>query len=133
VNLYLPYHGTKLRDYCVEKGYIDKDYVQDGHLPALKLVLNMPQITRNEIDGLVRTFALYVTLPKKYWPMIKKCEDFTEESDEIFGYLEKLFWPIAEKRGIDYDVPGFDYESFLQKRRKELEEKKAKVHSTETA
>jgi radical SAM superfamily enzyme YgiQ (UPF0313 family) len=130
VNVYVPYCGTKLRDYCVEQGYVDKDYVHDGRLPPLKLVLNMPQITKGEIDGLVRTFPLYAVLPKKYWPEIKECENLTEESNATFDRLEKLYWKVAESRGIDYDVPGFDYESFLQKRRKELDERKAKVRST---
>lgn len=132
VNVYVPYYGTKLRDYCVEQGYVDKDYVHDGRLPPLKLVLNMPQITQGEIDGLVRTFPLYAVLPKKYWSEIKECENLTEESNEIFDRLEKLYWKVAESRGIDYDVPGFDYESFLKKRRKELDERKAKAQCTKT-
>jgi anaerobic magnesium-protoporphyrin IX monomethyl ester cyclase len=125
INVYVPYHGTKLRDYCVEKGYVDKDYVHDGRLPPLKLVLRMPQITGKEIDSFVRTFPLYAVLPKKYWHTIKKCEDLTEESNAVFDQLEKFYWQIVGKRGIDYDVPGFDYNAFLGKRRKELIEKKA--------
>jgi anaerobic magnesium-protoporphyrin IX monomethyl ester cyclase len=120
VNVYVPYFGTKLRDYCIEKGYIDKDYIHDGRLPPLKLVLKMPQISAAEIDSFVRTFPLYATLPKKYWSAIKKCEVFNEESDEIFNSLEKIYWQIAKSRGMNYDVPGFDYEAFFQKRKKEL-------------
>jgi radical SAM superfamily enzyme YgiQ (UPF0313 family) len=122
VNPYVPYYGTKLRDYCVEKGYIDKDYIHDGRLPPMEPVLDMPQITKSEIKGLVRTFALYAVLPKKYWSTIKKCEVFTKESAAIFASLENLYWQIVKNRGMDYDVPGFDYGSFFQKRRKELEE-----------
>jgi len=129
VNVYAPFHGTKLRDYCVEKGYLDKDFVHDGRMPW-KPVLDMPQITKREIEGLVRTFALYAVLQKKYWPMIRKCESFTKESDKIFAYLEELYWPIVKNRGMDYDVPGFDYDSFFQKRRKYLDEKEAKGQIT---
>ena len=132
VNVYVPYHGTKLREYSIEKGYLDKDYVHDGRLPPLKLVLDMPQITKSEIEGLVRTFALYAILPKKYWPMIKKCEDLTEESDPIFENLEKLYWQIVENRGMNYDVPGFDYNSFFKKRRKELDKQKSKMPNKKT-
>ncbi|TRZ53937.1 MAG: radical SAM protein [Dehalococcoidia bacterium] len=129
VNVYMPFYGTKLRDYCIEKGYLDKDFIHDGLMPE-KPVLDMPQITKNEIEGLVRTFSLYAVLPKKYWPMIKKCEVFTKESDEIFTYLEELYWSIVKKRGMDYDVPGFDYDAFFQKRHKELDEKKVKEQKT---
>lgn len=127
VNPYQPFYGTKLRDYCVEKGYLDKDYIHDGRLPPTEPVLDMPQISKSETKGLVRTFALYAVLPKKYWPTIKKCEVFTQEGDAIFDSLAKLYWKIVENKGMDYDVPGFDYDSFFQKRRQELEEKKAKV------
>ena len=120
---YIPFHGTKLGDYCVEKGYVDKDYIYDGRLPPMESVLNMPQITRDEIKGLVRTFALYVELPKKYWPEIEKCEVFTKESDELFARLEKVYWRIVERKGMTYDVPGFDYDDLLRKRQKELYEK----------
>jgi anaerobic magnesium-protoporphyrin IX monomethyl ester cyclase len=132
VNLYMPFYGTKLRDYCVEKGYIDKDYIHDGRLPPLEQVPDMPQITKSEIKGLMRTFALYASLPKKYWSRIKKCEVFTTESNEIFADLEELYWQIAEKRGMNYDVPGFDYDNFFQKRSKELAER-AKVQGAATS
>lgn len=128
-NPFAPFYGTKLRDYCVEKGYLNKDYIHDGRLSP---VLDMPQITKSERKGLMRTFALYAVLPKKYWRTIKKCEVFTKESDAIFASLEKLYWQIVEKRGINYDVPEFDYDSFFQKRRQELEEKKAEVQNIKT-
>jgi anaerobic magnesium-protoporphyrin IX monomethyl ester cyclase len=126
VNVYVPYWGTKLRDYCIEKGYLDKDYVHDGRLPPLRLVLEMPQITKSQIDGFVRTFPLYATLPKKYWSTIRKCEILTEESDLIFDSLAKIYWQHAENSGMNFDVPGFDYDAFYQKRRKELENRKSK-------
>jgi len=132
VNPYQPFYGTKLRDYCVEKGYLDKDYVHDGRIPPTEPVLNMPQITKSEIKGLVRTFALYAVLPKKYWPTIKKCEVFTKESNEILESLEELYWQIVESRGMNYDVPGFDYDSFYRKRCQELDEKKEKGKKIKT-
>ena len=126
INVYVPYYGTKLREYCIEKGYINKDYIHDGRSPPLKLVLDMPQITKSEIDGFVRTFPLYAELPKKYWRTIKKCETFSEQSEEIFDSLEEIYWQNAENEGMNYDVPGFDYDAFLTKRRKELVKKETK-------
>ena len=74
----------------------------------------------------MRTFPLYAALPKKYWPTIEKCEVFTDESDEIFDSLEKIYWRKTEASGMNYDVPGFDYEGIFRKRQKELEDRKAK-------
>ena len=119
VNTLAPYRGTKLREYCVEKGYLDEDYICDGRRPWTA-VLDMPQITKQETDALVRTFALYATLPKEYWPMIRKTEEGSEESDRMFADLEGIYWRIARERGMDFDVPGFDYDAFLRKRREEL-------------
>ncbi|MCW3997875.1 MAG: B12-binding domain-containing radical SAM protein [Candidatus Bathyarchaeota archaeon] len=126
VNVYVPYFGTKLREYCIEKGYMSKGYIHDGRTPPLKLVLNMPQISAEEIDGFVRTFPLYADLPKKYWQTIKQCEVLTEESEKIFDSLEKIYWELAEAKGMNYDVPGFDYDAFFLKRQKELEDRESK-------
>jgi radical SAM superfamily enzyme YgiQ (UPF0313 family) len=119
VNIFAPYRGTELHDYCVKMGYLKKDFIRDA-LESWKPVINMPQISNKEIEGLIRTFILYCFLPKKYWPQIKKCEEYSLESDEIFQELEEIFWEIAEKRGINYDVPGYDYDGFLAARKKEL-------------
>ncbi len=125
VNVFAPFFGTKLRDYCVKKGYLDRNFFHDGRVPW-KPVLDMPQITKAQLEGLVRTFALYAMLPKKYWPAIKKYEDVTQESDVTFAGLQQLYWQTVKNRGMDYDVPGFDYDSFLKKRRAELLKKHVK-------
>jgi len=120
VNFLMPFYGTVIRNLCIEKGYIDHNFMVNGRV-ALEPILNMPQISKSELEGLRRTFALYVTLPKKYWPMIQKCESKTEEGEKIFDELSELYWEIAAKRGMDYDVPGFDYDAFLEDRRIEME------------
>ena len=58
--------------------------------------------------------------------MIEKCERGAEESDEIFADLERIYWRIADERGMNFDVPGFDYDAFLRKRRKELADRSSK-------
>jgi anaerobic magnesium-protoporphyrin IX monomethyl ester cyclase len=123
VNIFAPYRGTELRDYSVKMGYLKDDFIRESG-QSWRPVLEMPQITNKEIEGLVRTFVLYCTLPKKYWPQIKKCEEYSLESDEIFQELESVFWTIAEKQGINYDIPGFDYDGFLAARKKELAKRK---------
>lgn len=119
VNIFAPYMGTKLRDSCVELGYLREDFVREGRL-SWSAWLDMPQISREEIQGLARTFVLYATLPREYFPMIEKCEKFSPENDLIFAELEKVFWEIADKSGIDYHVPNIDYDQFLAQRKLEL-------------
>ena len=83
--VFQPYHGTMLRTYCVKKGYISKDFIaEDAHLGS---GLNMPQLSNKEINGLQRTFSLYVRLPEKYYPDIRIAERFDEEGNRMFKAL----------------------------------------------
>lgn len=117
-NIFIPYEGTALREYCLSKGYLKPDYQRDSS--SWKTVLKMPQITGREIEDLMRTFVLYATLPKKYWKKIEAVEKFPDENVSLQKELEGVFWKIMLKRGINVDVEGIDYGAFYNKRRMEL-------------
>ncbi len=88
--IFQPYHGTSLRDYCVKKGYISEDYLSgDAHLGS---GLDMPNITKEEISGLQRTFSLYVKLPKKQYPEIKIAEKFNKKGNDKFRELSRAYY-----------------------------------------
>jgi len=88
--MFQPYQGTSLRNYCVKKGYILEDHLtQDAHFGS---GLTMPQITKEEINGLQRTFALYTKLPKKYYDDIKVAEKFDKEGDEKYKELSEIYY-----------------------------------------
>lgn len=89
--IFQPYHGTSLRDYCIERGYIDENYLS-GDVQHLGAGLNMPQITKEEIGGLQRTFTLYVRLPQKYYNKIRIAEKFDEEGNRMFQQLSKVYY-----------------------------------------
>jgi len=82
------FKGTPLYQMCVEKGYLSEesggDYRQD-------YVLNMPDLAKEEVLGLQRTFALYVKMPKERWPEIKTAERFDEQGNEIFEKLKQEY------------------------------------------
>lgn len=88
--IFNPYRGTFLRKTCLEKGYIDED-TQTATL-AKYSVLNMPQLKKEEIQGLLRTFCLYVKMPKEKWNYIKGAEKFDEEGNKIFKELSKEYY-----------------------------------------
>ncbi len=88
--IFQPYTGTALREYCLSKGYIDVDTVTDT--PIGEPVLNMPQITNDEIEGLLRTFVLYVKMPEEYYPKIKVAEKLNEEGDKALEELKVIFY-----------------------------------------
>lgn len=88
-SIFVPYQGTKLREEAIKKGYLDPE-TTTTHTTSSSL-LHMPHLTSQEIDGLMRTFTMYVGFPKKWWPHIEKAEKFTEEGNEIFAKLGKIY------------------------------------------
>ena len=92
VSIFVPYHGTKLRQDAVQKGYLDPMTITT-HTTSSSL-LRMPQLSSQEIDGLMRTFTMYVGFPKNWWPYIKKAEKFTPEGDEMFQKLSKIYHDV---------------------------------------
>jgi radical SAM superfamily enzyme YgiQ (UPF0313 family) len=89
--IFQPYCGTYLREYSIEKGYLSEDSTEIDN-PIGNSVLDMPQLPREEIEGLLRTFVLYVKMPKSYFPKIKMAEQLTEEGDKTLAELREIFF-----------------------------------------
>ena len=87
---FTPYHGTPLREYCIERGYISNDS-QTINITK-NTTLNMPQFPADEIRGLIRTFTLYVRFPEDRYDEIKIAEKFDEEGNSMFRKIQKEFW-----------------------------------------
>jgi radical SAM superfamily enzyme YgiQ (UPF0313 family) len=89
VSIFTPYHGTALRDEAVRKGYLDPETLTT-HTTASSL-LSMPQLSSKQIDGLMRTFAMYVKFPKKWWHYIEEAEEFSTKGNEMFDKLSNIY------------------------------------------
>ena len=90
-----PYRGSDLREVCIEKGYISQDSLNDIHSSIMgDSILDMPQFKPEEIEGLLRTFVLYVRLPKKYYPQIKIAEQLNKEGDKMLSELQEVFYKL---------------------------------------
>ncbi len=87
---FAPFRGTPLHKICVEKGYIKADQLGFGSMTT-SLFLDLPTFPKEEIQGLRRTFSLYVRMPKKYWPDIERAEKLDEDGDKIFSELSNIF------------------------------------------
>lgn len=87
---FTPYHGTPLREYCIDRGYISNN-MQTTNITK-DTVLNMAQFPPDEIRGLIRTFTLYVKFPESRYGEIRLAEKFTEEGNAIFKKLQQEFW-----------------------------------------
>ena len=86
---FVPYTGTPLRKYSIEKGYVDPDARTDSCIK--NTIMNMPNFPPHEIKGLVRTFPLYVKLPESHFEDIRLAEQLTEEGDRMHAELTKMF------------------------------------------
>lgn len=102
VSIFVPYHGTKLREEAIQKGYLDSE-TMTTHTTSSSL-LHMPQLSSQAIDGLIRTFTMYVGFPKDWWPYIKKAESFTPEGNAMFANLSEIYRKVFLS-GSQFDKP----------------------------
>jgi len=87
---FVPYSGTFLRQYSIEKGYIPAD--KSNFSPMIGSVLDMPQLTADQIMGLVRTFPLYVKMPREHFTKIAAAEQLNKEGNAAFLELSEVFF-----------------------------------------
>ncbi len=89
VFVFMPYRGTRLREVCLKKGYISPDTYSEDH--TQNSIVSMPSISKEEIQGLLRTFPLYVKFPEKDYALIEVCEKFDEKGNEMFKMLSEKY------------------------------------------
>ncbi|MBI5701753.1 B12-binding domain-containing radical SAM protein [Candidatus Saganbacteria bacterium] len=89
VSIFTPYRGTILRQKAIEAGWLDPE-AQTIHTTATSL-LNMPHFTARQIDGLMRTFPLYVEFDEFDWPEIEKAELSEPGGEEILVRYSELY------------------------------------------
>lgn len=78
-----PYPRTRLAEIAKEFGFLKKtpDYTN------WQTDMDSPYLGSDEIDGLVRTFSLYVKLPEEFFPILEKSEKSKQFSQEVFPKL----------------------------------------------
>ncbi len=86
---FTPFHGTELYELCLMKGYIDDS--KERICVTKGSILDMPQLSRQEIDGLVKTFSLYTKMPREYFSKIERAEKDDEIGNKIFNELSKEY------------------------------------------
>jgi anaerobic magnesium-protoporphyrin IX monomethyl ester cyclase len=90
VYFFTPYKGTRLYQYCLEKGYLQKD--DKVHQLLDGVPMRGQSISYLEFKGLQRTFPLYATLPQSYFDQILIAEKFDEEGNAMFEKLKKIYY-----------------------------------------
>ena len=84
-----------MRAYCIEKGYLSESEgisVNPIGSPIGSSILEMPQFSKDDIEGLLRAFVLYVRMPEEYFPKIKVAEQLNEEGEHALRELREVFF-----------------------------------------
>lgn len=84
-----PFEGTVLREYCLEKGYIDEDPPVVNY--DVDTVIRNDKIGKKSLMGILRTFTLYVLAPKWLYPVVRFCEYENPISYWVYSKMVKYF------------------------------------------
>ncbi len=95
VNVFVPYHGTVLREMALREGWLDPERQTTSVIAESILTMPAPYLSGPEILALQRVFPLYVKLPESRYPEIQKAERFDEEGDALFDGLSKEFYRLT--------------------------------------
>jgi hypothetical protein len=88
--LFTPYRGTRLYQYCIKHGYLDKDSKVHQLLDSVEM--NMDSISYSELKGLQRTFSLYARMPESEFEKIRIAEKFDDEGNKAFEELKEIYY-----------------------------------------
>ena len=88
-SIFMPYQGTALHRLSVQRGYIPPDTICPSNND--EAIMNMSPLSKEEIMGLLHTFALYVGFPKSRWPEIRLAEAQTEEGNQKLEELRREY------------------------------------------
>lgn len=87
--IFSPFHGTPLRELCVQKGYLkDPEKIPNFYSGS---ILDLPTLSKEEIIGFERVLPLYIKLPEEYFPKIAIAEKDTEEGRKMFEELCEIY------------------------------------------
>lgn len=91
VTFFHPYRGSKLREVCIKNKLIEpgQDLHEDIYRETSHLI--MPQISKEELKGLMSSFQLYMKLPEEYYKLIQMQEN--QDSFEAKLIREKILLP----------------------------------------
>ena len=86
---FMPFHGTPLRKMCEDLGLIKPETITK--CVSGDSILNMPQYSPEEIEGIRNTFVLYIKFPKNRWKEIERAEKKDKEGKKILDKLQKEY------------------------------------------
>ena len=92
VNIFVPYHGSPLRDMAIKEGWLDPNRQTTSVISESILEMPPPYMSASDILAIQRVFSLYVSMPESRYPEIKRAETFDDEGNAIFEALAAEFY-----------------------------------------
>ncbi|MDB4349675.1 radical SAM protein, partial [Omnitrophica bacterium] len=103
--IFYPIEGCELNDTCLEKGFFNPAnvslYSQILDVGNVSILEGLP-LSRQDIHNLLKTFYLYVKVPKVFYPFIRLLEKDTPFSRNVISRMTRSYWR-HEPRFTDAD------------------------------
>jgi len=99
VNIFVPYHGTELREIAIREGWLDPNRLTTSVIGESILEMPSPFLSSTEISSLQRVMPLYVGMPEARYPEIERAQIADHEGNRIFKKLSDDFYEM--KYGTD--------------------------------
>jgi radical SAM superfamily enzyme YgiQ (UPF0313 family) len=89
ISIFTPFRGSELHETCLKAGLIDDvPYTSNTNLVGGS-ILNSPYFTKEELNGILRTFSFRVHFPQEYRERIQLAEQFSQRGEREFELLSK--------------------------------------------
>jgi len=90
VSVIFPFPGTALRDYAIERGFLNQGDATAGHYYRGEPTMNLDTISKEELMELSKTFSMYVLVPKMFFPLIKLSEKNSALGKWMYKYMKYI-------------------------------------------
>lgn len=90
-SIFVPYHGTALRQMAIQLGYLHPDTICPTNSDDSVLHMPRPYMSPGELRALRRVFTMYVKFPKDRWPEIRRAEELTPAGDALWEKLREEY------------------------------------------
>ena len=92
VNIFVPYHGTPLREWAIKEDWLNPNRQATSVISESILEMPDPYISAPEILAMQLVFPLYVSMDGSEYPDIKRAETFGESGNTLFETLSEEFY-----------------------------------------
>lgn len=86
-----PFPGTAIHETVKQMGFLKRELSEQTYYRG-EPVLDMPQIGRDELQGLMRTAQMYIQGPRWFYPLIRPAERDTPFGRGYYRFLRSVFY-----------------------------------------